>query len=145
MTAGCRPASVAEADEKVSAVVKYRPSTMLIDREDSGMQAAIRQARREVDDFLIALVQPKPNYADFAVKAAFSTEDTVEHMWLVDVKFEHGLILGTLSNTPELVTGYASGETYAVTPEEITDWYYYDNDHLHGGFTIQVLLARGDS
>jgi uncharacterized protein YegJ (DUF2314 family) len=142
---GCnRSTSKANAsdDPLAAAAVNEIKAVMLIDRENPDMQVAIRKARREVDDFLIALTNPRSSQQDFAVKAAFADGDLIEHMWLVDLKFEHGLLLGKLANQPELVSGFEKEGLYAVTPEEITDWYYYEEDQLVGGYSLDVLMSQ---
>lgn len=101
------------------------------------MQDAIRTARREIDTFLDRLQHPQPNQTDFAIKAAFAEGEQIEHMWLIDLKYDSGLLIGTLANQPELTKTFEYGTSYAVTPEEISDWYYFENDRMIGGYTLQ--------
>ena len=146
LASGCQQTtSEANASETPVAAKPPEPTqtVLLIEREDSDMQGAIRQARREVDDFLISLLQPKSNQADFAVKAAFAEGDQIEHMWMVDLSFEQGLLLGKLANDPQFVSGFEKGGHYAVTPEEITDWYYFEDEEMIGGYTVKLLVERG--
>ncbi len=134
---------VAEEARPEPAPVK---TVMLIDREDPDMQEAIRTARRDVDTFLIALHQSEPGCSDFAVKVAFTEQDVIEHLWLIEPRYEEGVLVGKLASTPQYLTDYLVGGTYAVTPEEVTDWYYYQGDQMVGGYTVKLLeqLAKNN-
>lgn len=141
---GVQTGRQANAGTPTSESVQPAKTIMLIDREDPDMQRAIRMARREVDDFLIALVQPRPDQTDFAVKVAFGKEEVIEHLWLVDLKYVGGVLIGKLASTPQELGEFVVGEIYGVTPEEVTDWYYFDEEEMVGGYTVKLLLERSN-
>ncbi len=101
------------------------------------MQDAIRNARRDVDRLLLALQSPKSEQSHFAIKVAFSEGAFIEHMWLVDLQYDSGMLIGKLANRPELIKDVAEGQTYATTPEELSDWYFFENGEIIGGYTLQ--------
>lgn len=80
-----------------------------------------------------------------AIKAAFNdpegTPDTAEHMWLSNIEFDGDVIRATLMNSPNGLTSVSEGDAIKLRVDQIEDWMYVLDDHLYGGFTIQVLRS----
>jgi len=80
-----------------------------------------------------------------AVKAAFrdpgDSNENVEHMWLSDIGFDGVTLSGTLQNSPNWLTSVQEGDAVTLTLEQLEDWMFVMDDHVHGGFTIQALRA----
>ena len=110
--------------------------------EDQRMEAAMTQARSRIDEFLGALKSNnKERYPKFAVKAAVTEGEHVEHLWLSDVTFKDGHFVGKISNQPHVITKVKRGDEYKVAKDKISDWIYADAQKraMIGGFTDKAM------
>ena len=110
--------------------------------EDERMDAAIAEARSRIDEFLGALKSNnKKRFPMFAVKAAVTEGDHVEHLWISDVTFKDGHFVGKISNQPHVITKVKRGDDYKVAKDKISDWIYADADTRTtvGGFTDKAM------
>lgn len=111
--------------------------------DDAAMNAAIRQAKATVNDFLQALQRPDAADLYFAIKKPFPTSGgDEEHIWIADVVYDGERFTGTLSNIPADVPGLEHGQRVVVALNEISDWMVVDNGRLIGGYTIRVFRDR---
>lgn len=117
------------------------PVTMVAG-DDAEMAAAEKEARENLDQFLQALQNPTANQSDFSVKYAHTDGDEIEHMWIINVKYENGTFTGALGNEPVNVHNIAIGDTVEVERDQAEDWLYYDGEDLKGGYTVKVLMSR---
>ncbi len=118
-------------------------NTYTVSDDDNQMASAVRRARRNVRQFIVALQNPPPNTRDFQVKKLFVSKDGVaEHIWLADVHFTGNRFVGVVDNRPDKITGLKLGTKASVNPDEITDWSYVENGRLVGGYTIRMLYAE---
>jgi uncharacterized protein YegJ (DUF2314 family) len=118
------------------------PQVFNVDKHNYAIRRAVRQARRTVGVFILALQKRPPGQSDFEVKKLFMQGDVVEHMWLSDVTFSGNRFHGRLDNVPRKITGVKMGERFSVDPDEITDWAFIDHGRLIGGYTIRVLYSE---
>jgi len=115
-----------------------------VDGEDEEMLAAINAARQSLRQFLLAFFAPKPNQKSFLVKVAFSDQDVTEHVWLADLEFMSTPPTGIVANEPGIQSiNYM--ERVPFSAADITDWMYYEDGCLVGGFTTRVLNASDRS
>ena len=56
--------------------------------DDPRMNAAMAEARSNVNDFIAALQTPVPGQGSFSVKMAFKDGKNGEHMWLSPVSYD---------------------------------------------------------
>lgn len=113
-----------------------------VSAEDAAVNAAIRQARAQLPQFLAALAHPAGRTA-FGVKRAFPYgQGNNEYMWLSEVQVRAGRVTATLDNTPEFVKGAHPGQRFSFPLSEVADWAYTQNGQLHGNFTLRVFRAR---
>ena len=110
-----------------------------VSSEDVLMNSAIDQARRSVNQFISNLQNPKEEQTYFSIKAKFSSEDEIEHIWLSDVQYIDGIFIGKIGNEPEYVNNISFGEETSVYPNEISDWMIIENNILLGGYTIKAI------
>jgi uncharacterized protein (TIGR03067 family) len=113
-----------------------------IENNDNRMDAAITEARSRIDEFLGALKSNnKERYPKFAVKAAVTEGEHVEHLWLSDVTFKDGHFVGKISNQPHVITKVKRGDEYKVAKDKISDWIYADAQKraMVGGFTDKAM------
>lgn len=104
------------------------------------MLAAINAARQSLKQFLEAFFAPKPNQKSFLLKVAFHYQDETEHIWLADLDLASTPETGVVANEPKIPTlEYMQRVPFRAA--DITDWMYYEDESLVGGFTIKALRA----
>lgn len=118
------------------------PPIVSVDENDAAMNGAIQRARQEVGTFIQALQNPRPNQSTFAVKKEFTEGDTSEHMWIVSPTYDGSAFRGRLDNEPGELKNVKLGDAVTISPKEISDWMYVEDDKLVGGYTIRVLRDR---
>ena len=134
-TAGCQPkpeATFVRGDDGKSDAIYVKSS-------DQRVLAATAEALRRVGEFIAALHDPKPGQHGFTIKVKVTDGRAAEHMWLSNVAYVGGKFTGTFVDESIQVTGYRRGMTATRSADDITDWLYYDNDNMVGGFTARLL------
>jgi uncharacterized protein YegJ (DUF2314 family) len=116
--------------------------TVSVSADDPQMNAAIDQARKSVQQFIMALQSSKILESNFSVKKRFDQGEEVEHIWLTDITFDGQNFHGKVGNDPEEVKNIKLGDDAVVDKNEISDWMYIENGKLVGGYTIRVLYSR---
>lgn len=114
-----------------------------VNGEDEEMLVAINKARHSVRQFLEAFFAPKPNQRHFLLKVAFADKDQTEHIWLADLNLSSTPPTGVVANEPR-IRSVEYKQRVSFEFKLITDWMFYEDDCLVGGFTTRVLqkLAR---
>ena len=122
---------------------RKNPDTLVRgDYDVVAMDKAIARARSEVDVFIAVL---KANDAEsFSVKAPIKDENGTEHFWITDVAFVDGEFEGHVGNDPGIVKNVVLGQKWRIKKTEISDWMYVRAGRIHGGYTIDPLLASFD-
>lgn len=88
-----------------------------------------------------------PAYQNLSVKLGFKVDPPVEDapefefMWVGDVQFDGHTVFGELQNSPNWVTGLASGDAVSAPFEQLADWMMIFNDKAYGAFTVQVIRS----
>jgi uncharacterized protein YegJ (DUF2314 family) len=108
---------------------------------DPEMTAAIQAARDSLGNFFAAFADPQPNQKGFLLKVCYSKGDRKEHIWLGDLDLSTLPGTGTVANETDF-PGLAYMQRASFKPEQITDWMYFENDELVGGFTSRLLYRR---
>jgi uncharacterized protein YegJ (DUF2314 family) len=106
--------------------------------DEQEMEAAIAQARSEVDSFLAIL--SAGDGTDFAVKAAIEDNGEIEHFWITEIVYHDGEFEGVISNDPGIVGNVKVGDKWTVKKSEISDWMFMRDGKIHGNFTLRPLL-----
>jgi|MDTC01.2.fsa_nt_gb uncharacterized protein YegJ (DUF2314 family) len=106
----------------------------------NAMQAAVDEARMTVDGFIDALLQD--NGTKFSVKVAVEDGDQMEQLWLGELRYDRGRFVGKIGNKPHVVKNVSYGDKHSVKKNKITDWAYFKEGEVQGGFTAKVLLAQ---
>lgn len=125
------------------AVAKTIKPTQLsyVAHEDPELQAASRQAQKELDGFIKELENPKPN-EQFAVKGAFPTGMGPEYLWVRSVTYRDGAFNGTLDQVPAAYEKAKKGDEVSVKRADVFDWLIKEDGQLRGGYTEKVLSGR---
>lgn len=129
-------------DAKRDAHARYAERNLDLHASDPKMEAAAKQAKATVDDFVKALNDRRSNCKNFAVRVPLTEVKTTEHVWLVDVSFAGGFFKGRVKEAPKLLQKSKRGDTITVVRDHLSDWMYVDNGRLVGGFTIRALRER---
>lgn len=118
------------------------PNVVSFEVDDAGIEDAKARARESVHEFIARLVAGE-ELQHPAVKAALPVdEESTEHVWLSEVRFEEGMFVGVIGNDPQRALGFTAGEVMRVAPAEISDWSYVEAGRLVGGFTIRYIRSR---
>jgi uncharacterized protein YegJ (DUF2314 family) len=115
--------------------------TWPVDDSDPEMNAAIQAARDSLGTFFTALSNPQPNEKSFLLKVRYVEGDRIEHIWLADLDLTTLPGTGTVANETDF-PGLIYMQRASFAPDQITDWMYFEDDKLVGGFTTQLLLRR---
>lgn len=115
--------------------------TWPVDGSDPEMTAAIQAARKTIGSFFAAFEDPQPSQTGFLLKIRYVNGDLLEHIWLADLDFTSMPATGTVANETSF-PGLTYMQRASFEPAQITDWMYFANDKLVGGFTTRLLLRR---
>ena len=81
-----------------------------------------------------------------AVKAAFNDPgagvDSIEHMWMSDVRFDGDTLNATMLSSPNALQSVRAGDEVTLGLEHLEDWMYVIGGRVYGGFTIQEVRAE---
>lgn len=113
-----------------------------VSAEDRAMNAAIARARATLPEFLPRLQNPPPGQSYLGVKVRLGGQDRGEHIWLYDVRWENGQIVGKLVDDAVYYPRWRRDAVFRVAPERISDWMTVQNGRVCGGFTSRLMVAR---
>ena len=126
-----RPSKVERAGE---------PNVYNVENDNAKMNEAIEKAKNSFQEFTTALESDNPDFDFFALKQKFETSDGgSEHIWIQDIQLIYSDFIGIVGNEPVYTNAIELGDTITVDPSKITDWMYYENNLIVGGYTIRVL------
>lgn len=122
---------------------------------DQAIADASQKALAQLDDFLGKLANPPSGTSHYSVKLGIVDQgngyaltkdvglDKVEYFWIVDITKTPTGYVGTLNDSPEVVTHVTDGEPIPFTRNDIFDWLYVDNGKLMGNYTACPVLKEG--
>lgn len=118
-------------------------------QDDAEMNAAITQARRTLPRF-VSIHQSRnsaPEPLEFLALAAVPDgAGGHEYRWLKDVMLAPDAISGVASADGAPTSPLRSGAPHTAHPDEVADWMVTgDSGFIIGGYTLRVLVARGDA
>ena len=118
--------------------------TYLFSSDDPEMNDAIKGARATLDDFLNLIQTGGFGGSDPSVKVAVPYgADNREHIWMGDFQMAaDGSFEATVANAPVNISGMNLGDRYAFNRDQISDWMYFDNNKIHGAYTLRAMLPR---
>lgn len=118
------------------------PDCVQIKEANKAMDRAVETAQKTVKKFIAVLRSPKASQSRFAVKKPFVEGDKVEHIWLNEVSFDGSLFHGKVDNEPVDIKGVRPGQEVTVSPNDISDWMYVQDERLVGGYTISAMCQN---
>ncbi|WP_109809162.1 DUF2314 domain-containing protein [Sphingosinithalassobacter portus] len=124
--------------------VQAQKSAYYVAADDPMMAAAEKRAVSELDDFFALLALPRSGESAFKIKFDLSrggADGDVEFIWAEVVRHVGTQTEAVLANDP-IHPGFVRGQKVVVEDRWIDDWSYWQDDVLHGAYTIRVLLDR---
>ena len=110
---------------------------------DEGMNAAMDRARTTVPQLVARLQHAPPGLTYLGVKVRLGDPDGAgEHIWLYDVTYADGKIVGKLVDDGQLYPDFHANDVVRVDPQEISDWMTVEKDRACGGFTSRIMVAE---
>lgn len=116
--------------------------TVRVKRDDTEMQAAIRQAQASLDAFLALKESPPKGASNFKLKVVIHDGDRQEVMWVKPFKQTETGFVGILNDQPEYVTNVRSGQRLTFTRADVADWGYTLDGKQKGSFTVCVIFKH---
>jgi uncharacterized protein YegJ (DUF2314 family) len=107
--------------------------------EDPAIEAATREARASLEEFIKPLSHPSPGQTDFSVKVPVREGAGTHYLWLQQIAFDGSNFSGVLGPDAAGLNGHSPGEWVTIASREIADWMFVENEKLVGA------SARGRS
>lgn len=109
--------------------------------DDELLEKAVAEAKRTLPTFDETLRAKAANTTDFALKKGFGygEDGGEEHIWLINVEPTENGYRGEINNDPVEATFLKLGEIVEIKPEEVSDWMYFEDGKLRGGYTVVAL------
>jgi uncharacterized protein YegJ (DUF2314 family) len=109
-------------------------------KNDATMEEAVEEARRRWPEFVAAFKVRDPEDPQFVVKAAFTTGDRTEHMWMEVSGIEPEHVEGILVNEPIHHPALKQGAQVKVPLTDVSDWVFANSDdETVGNFTGHLV------
>jgi uncharacterized protein YegJ (DUF2314 family) len=116
--------------------------TVLVERADPEVQAAIQQAQASLDDFLALKDNPPKGASGFKLKVVIHDGDRQEVMWVTPFTQTDTGFVGILNDQPEYVTNVRNGQKLTFTRADVADWGYRLDGKQKGSFTVCVIFKH---
>ncbi len=113
-----------------------------VSNSDATMNAAIKEARRTLPDFLKLAANPPADTEGYKLKVKIVDGPRVEHFWVMPFKVAKGGFSGTLANSPQVVRNVRGGQTIQFKEADISDWGYEKNGRQVGSYTVCALFKQ---
>lgn len=115
------------------------PNVYNVEDNDAKMNQAMVNAKNSIDEFKNALASDNPSFEYFTIKQKFNADGGDEHIWVGDIQLIDNDFMGIIANEPIYTNKVQLGDTITVNPANISDWMYYDDGKVVGGYTIRVI------
>ena len=107
--------------------------------DEKAMEKAIAMARKTWPEAW------KKSQSGVQVSAKFpfpTRAGSVEHIWVSVAKVAGDQVQGTIGNEPVDIEGVELGSEVTCKLSELSDWIYFENGEVIGGFTVKVLQKQ---
>ncbi|WP_082960111.1 YegJ family protein [Maribacter hydrothermalis] len=115
------------------------PDVYNVEDDNAKMNQAMEAAKNSVQEFQDALLSDNPNFEFFAIKQKFEAIEGTEHIWIQDIQLVDTDFMGIVANEPVYAQKVKLGDTISIDRSNISDWMYYDEGKVVGGYTIRVI------
>ena len=109
---------------------------------DPQMNSARQQARDRLDWFLNGIENGSIPVAMASLKVAVPKPDGgAEHLWVESFTSNREGFVGVIANDP-VVVSLNRDDRYKFSRKQITDWMFWKDGKIHGGYTLRAMLPR---
>ncbi len=127
----------------VHSVSENGDTAYVVERDDPEMEQARERSRCTLSEFRRRFRDPPATQTALWLKGEFRDDEATEFLWVRVFALDGDTILrGTVSSDPGMVRHVQAGDTVALWPAEVADWYAVDRDTLVGGFATRLFRAR---
>jgi uncharacterized protein YegJ (DUF2314 family) len=119
-----------------------KENVVSVPHDDLEMTIAMVKARSTFSDFLEAFVEKAAGVGNFMIKYPFEKDGSYEHLWLDKIGIESEHLIGFIGDKRMKTEEAAFGEKVKIAPYKISDWMYFVEGKMTGGYTLLVLLDR---
>lgn len=109
---------------------------------DLAMNAAGAAARKTLPGFWDTFAAARAGDSGFSIKVRIPYGNSGEHFWTSDVERSGDVIHARIANDPNYATSVKKGQRIEVDPAAISDWMFWRNGRIHGGYTLRAMLPR---
>ncbi len=122
----------------------FESKVYTIQDEDKEMLIAIEMARKTFDEFEKAVKSQNSKYQNFTLKKAYKSREGDEYLWIKSVMFyaQKNTYVGIIGNVPMHTKEVQFDAIVEVDKHEISDWMYFENNVVRGGYTLRLLRSR---
>ena len=124
-------------EEIIGGRMAYVPVVPVSD-DDPRMAAAVAEARGAFPQF-VAAFENRADDQNFSVKGPITRGERTEFIWINVDAIEGDVIYGKLGNDPIDLPGLKLGDRVRLGADELSDWIYFENEDMHGGFSLKVI------
>lgn len=112
--------------------------------DDKEMLMSIEMAKKTFSEFEKAIKSENPNFKNFTLKKAYESTEGDEYLWIKSVVFyaEKNKYVGIVADTPLYTKKVKFDEIVEVDEKEISDWMYFQDNVVKGGYTLRLLRSR---
>lgn len=113
-----------------------KPSHLMRDTQE--LNAAMDQAKKELQPKFVAALRKGEPDARFFVRATFKSRSGPETLWVKDVSLQGDDFAGTLDEEPALYREKKRGDAVTVPQSAVVDWVIKRGSQIEGGYTTKL-------
>jgi uncharacterized protein YegJ (DUF2314 family) len=119
-------------------------TVITIGAEDKEMLNAIKTAKKTFSEFEKAMKSGNPNFKNFTLKKPYKSDKGDEYLWIKSVMFyaKKNRYVGIIADAPLYTNEVKYDEIVEIDEDEISDWMYFENNVVRGGYTLRLLRSR---
>lgn len=119
----------------------FENAVYIVDIKNKEMVNAITMAKNTFSEFELAIKSNKPDCKNFTLKKPFESPEGDEHLWIKEVMFyaKKNKYVGIIADAPLHTEKVKIDEIVEIDKNEISDWMYFENNVVKGGYTLRVL------
>ncbi len=111
--------------------------------EQARLDSVTKLGNETFADFRAAFKEQKAGTENFFVKQKFGTStEQEEHLWLSDIEARGDSLFGVVNSQPKATREVKLNDTILIDPSRVTDWMYYDNGKLVGGYSVLYQRSK---
>ena len=111
--------------------------------EQARLDSVTQLGHETFGDFRTAFTEQKAGTENFFVKQKFGTNtEQEEHLWISDIEARGDSLFGVVNSQPRATREVKLNDTILIDPARITDWMYYDNGKLMGGYSVKYERSK---